>query len=1089
MAEAVIVSIAGEIVANLLPQSLEEVGKLWGVEHELEMLKDTVSTLRAVLDHAEEQYYQSLQIRVWVEKLKDAFYDVQDVLEELSIEVMQRELRGHNEMINKIRTFFSGSNQLAFKWRMCSKVRAVRERIETIKADKGFHLDERLVDLRSERERRKRAETHSFIRKGDIAGRDYDKKVVMEFLLDTDMKEHVSILPIVGIGGLGKTALAQFVFNDEIIYKHFDLKMWVCVSDDFDLKKIVKNIIACAKGAEPTKVAMERLQSELRAEIDGKRYLLVLDDLWDVEQETWLSLKILLAGGARGSKILITTRLAFVAEITSTTLPHLLKGLSKSASLHLLMQMACPKEEEIHEPDKLSIAKEIVRKCSGVPLVVRTVGSMLFFKKSKHEWSQFKDNELPNVSQKEDRIISVLRLSYDHLPSHLKQCFAFCSLFPKDYEIKKQTLINLWVAEGFIQPSNKRQHLEDIAQGYFMDLLWRNFFQNFQKDPFTNEETCKMHDLMHDLACIVAGTECRAAWDGTKSILERTHHISYDLTSNLMAKLPISCLKASSLRTFLSTPCKLEQREPISEADLRQLIQSFKRLRILDLHATIFKKVPRSICKLKHLTYLDLSYNNALKRLPNSITRLQNLQTLNLYGCSALEELPRDIRKLISLRNLDIDYCNSLSYLPHGLEQLSYLYRLTRFILPKDKALSKNYCRLRELNGLNNIQGSLSIENLGQVTNAVAESNAANLIGKHFLESLALKWGNFDIDDVSIGDRDEALLNGLRLHSNLKGLMINGYNGESFPRWMMDSLVFSLPNLVEVHLHQCGRCKHLPPLGQLPHLKTFEIWEVPELEYIQLDHSSTLATSFPSLLKLRISGCENLKAMPLTPHLEDLILTKTNPALINQIFGLNKLKSLVISKMKFLEYLPEECLKSLTSLEILSMSECPQLASLSLGMRHLSNLMDLSFWDCEELDLSKDESGHVLDFQGLNSLRSVEIFHLPKLASLPQWLLQVSNLERLGIIYCFNLKALPEQIEALQLLQRLVITRCRSLTSLPEGMRRLALLNHLRIADCPNLEERCKKDIGEDWHKIAHISHITHKYRYYDDLVSQNLHE
>ncbi|KAF8038095.1 hypothetical protein BT93_B0833 [Corymbia citriodora subsp. variegata] len=1068
MAEAAIVGIAGEIITKLASQALKEVGKLWGVKHELEVLKDVVSTLRVVLDHAEEQYYQSPQIQVWVEKLKDAFYDVQDILEEFSIEAMQRELKGHNEMIKEVRTFFSSLNKLAFKRKMRSKVRAVRERIEAIKADKGFHLDNRPVDLRVEREQRKRAETHSFICKGDIAGRDHDKEAVMEFLLDSNVKEHVSILPIVGIGGLGKTALAQFVFNDEIIPKHFDLKMWVCVSDDFDLKKIVKNIIACAKGKEPIEVAMERLQN----------------DLWDVELETWLSLKILLVGGARGSKILITTRLAFVAEITSTTSPHLLGSLSESVSLNLLMQMACPHEEEIQDPAKLSIAKEIVRKCSGVPLVVRTVGSLLFFKKSKHEWSQFKDNELLDVSQKEDRIISVLRLSYDHLPPYLKQCFAFCSLFPKDYEIKKWTLLNLWVAEGFIQPSHKSRHLEDIAQGYFMDLLWRNFFQNFEKDPFTNEETCKMHDLMHDLACIVAGTECRSTWDGTKSIFERTRHISYDLTSNLMAELPNSCLKASSLRTFLSTPHKMEQRESISEVDLHQLIQSFKRLRILDLHATIVKRVPRSICKLKHLTYLDLSYNNALKRLPNSITRLQNLQTLNLYGCSALEELPRDIRKLVNLRNLDIDYCNSLSYVPCGLGQLSFLYRLTRFILPKDKVLSKNYCRLRELNGLNNIHGSLSIENLGQVTNVVVESKAANLIGKHSLESLALKWGNFNTDDAIIGERDEALLEGLKLHSNLKELMINGYNGESFPRWMMDSLVFSLPNLVEVHLHQCRKCKHLPPLDQLPHLKKLEIWELTGLEYIKSDHSSTLATSFPSLLKLRISGCENLKAMPLTPHLEDLILTRTDPALINQIFGLNKLKSLVISKMKFLEYLPEECLKSLASLEILSISECPRLTSLSLSMRHLSNLVDLSFWDCEELDLSKDKSGNILDFQGLKSLQAVEIFHLPKLASLPQWLLQVSNLKRLGIIYCFNLKALPEQIEALQSLEQLVITRCRSLTSLPEGMRRLGSLNHLRIADCPNLEERCKKDVGKDWHKIAHIPHITHKHRYYDDLVS-----
>ncbi|XP_030475863.1 disease resistance protein RGA2-like [Syzygium oleosum] len=1108
MAEAVIGSIAAKIVAVLGPQAIETVGKLWGIKDELEVLRDTVSMLQPVLDHAEEQYHKISQIQVWVEKLKDAFYDAQDLLEEFNIEAMRRELRGHNEKMKEVRTFFSSSNQLAFKLKMSGKVRAARERIQAIKTEKEFHLDQRLVDSEAERERRKRKETHSFIPKGDVIGRDDDKKAVMKFLQDSNVKEHVSILPIVGIGGLGKTALAKYVYEDS----QFDLKMWVCVSTDFNETKIVKDMIACAKKEESTEVAMELLQSKLRAEIDGKKYLLVLDDVWHIEQETWLSLKTLLGGGARGSKILITTRIPLVAEITGTTPPHFLGGLSESASLELLMQMAGRKIEEIQNSDMLAVGKEIIKKCSGVPLVVRIVGSLLFLKKSVLEWSQFKDNELPSVFQREDSIKSVLQLSYDHLPSHLKQCFAFCSLFPKDYELKKQTLVNLWLAEGFIRESNTSQHLEDIAHGYFMDLLWSNFFQDYREE----KGTCKMHDLMHDLACLVAGTECWAAWDDKKSISKRTHHISYGSTFNLKGELQITRVQASALRTFMRVASDRKM-EPTSEVDL-QLIQSFKRLRVLNLHTTYVGTVLKSICKLKYLTYLDLSHNEALKRLPNSITKLQNLQTLNLCGCSALEELPRGIRKLVSLRNLDIDGCWELSYVPRGLGQLSSLHRLTRFILPKDKALAKDCCELGELNGLNDIRGSLRIENLGSVTDAEAESKAANLTGKHFLESLALEWGYFNTDDVA--NRDEALLGGLKPHSSLQKLTINRYNGESFSRW---SLVSSLPNLVKLRFYDCRRCKHLPPLGQLHHLKTLEIRNMTKLEYIMSDHSSTSTESFPNLSVLEISSCMKLKAMPPTPHLEELTLTRAHPALINMIYGLNKLKHLQIWYMESLECVSEECWKSLTSLESLRIWVCPRLTSLSkapppsLGTRRQSNLVDLdssdshgglqnlrsvSLWilpklaylpqwllqlsnlerlyirDCEELDLlCKDESGNnnnlILDFHGgLQSLRFVEIIGLPKLASLPQWLLQASNLEDLIIEGCSNLKALPEQIEALQSLQRLVILDCPSLTSLPEGMRRLASLTHLRIRDCPELERRCKRDGGEDWDKIAHIPDI-----------------
>ncbi|KAF7848413.1 hypothetical protein BT93_L1971 [Corymbia citriodora subsp. variegata] len=304
-----------------------------------------------------------------------------------------------------------------------------------------------------------------------------------------------------------------------------------------------------------------------------------------------------------------------------------------------------------------------------------------------------------------------------------------------------------------------------------MELLWSNFFQDFKEKvqdlekeflEEEDEETCKMHDLMHDLACSVAGTECWVAWDDKKPIHEKTRHISHDFTFNLMGKLPISWSKASALRTYLFAP-KYEgmgQRELTSEANLQELIQSFKRLRILDWHDTNVEKVPRSICELKHLTYLDLSGNKALKRLPNCITRLQNLQTLNLNYCSWLEELPNDIGKLISLRNLYIDGCRRLSYMPCGLGQLSSLHRLTNFILPKNKALAKNCCGLGELNGLNNIRGKLCINNLESVTDAVAESKAANLIEKPFLEFLILQWYHSDTDDAITKNRDEALLDG-----------------------------------------------------------------------------------------------------------------------------------------------------------------------------------------------------------------------------------------------------------------------------------------------------------------------------------------
>ena len=148
-------------------------------------------------------------------------------------------------------------------------------------------------------------------------------------------------------------------------------------------------------------------------------------------------------GGTRGSGILLTTRSEKVAEITHSKQPHKLKGLDDQQSLSLFKKMAFKEGEEPKNASFVEIGKEILKMCVGVPLAIRTIGGMLYFKKSEIEWLLFKNNELSKIPQNENDILPTLKLSYDHLPSHLKQCFTYCSLFPKDYKIDKSCLINM----------------------------------------------------------------------------------------------------------------------------------------------------------------------------------------------------------------------------------------------------------------------------------------------------------------------------------------------------------------------------------------------------------------------------------------------------------------------------------------------------------------------------------------------------------------------------------------------------------------------------------------------------------------------
>jgi hypothetical protein len=336
-------------------------------------------------------------------------------------------------------------------------------------------------------------ETHYFVRAEDVIGREDDKKVIIERLLDSNIEENVLVLPIVGIGGLGKTTLAQLVFNDEKIIKHFEPKLWVCISDDFDVKVIVGKILEFAKNEKQKDFKMSTLIKNFQKEIDGKRYILVLDDMWEHDRKKWLSLENLLKGGARGSRILVTTHKMKVAKTVQTIEPHVLRDLNEDQSWSLFKQMAF---ENGQEPENLNIkalGMKIIEKCKGVPFAIKTIGSLLYGTNSEQEWLSFKDKELSKVSQDENDILPTLRLSYDHLLSHLKQCFAYCSLFSKDYMFNKEILIQQWMAQGFIMV-DENECLEDVGHEYFMNLVWRSFFQEVEEDDWGIIEF-KIHDL------------------------------------------------------------------------------------------------------------------------------------------------------------------------------------------------------------------------------------------------------------------------------------------------------------------------------------------------------------------------------------------------------------------------------------------------------------------------------------------------------------------------------------------------------------------------------------------------------------------
>lgn len=1081
MADGVLFNVAEAIISSLPgPQDAKEITLPWDSDHELQNFRSTVSAIKAVLLDAEKKRANP-QVDSWLKELNIIMYDANDTLDAISTEVLRRKIMSQDKKVKKVSIFLLKSNEFVFRFKMGHKIKIIRERLENIKDRRNFSLAERSGETPVQGD-------GTFIRDQGLIGRDKDKEKVIESLLDTNIKENVSILPIVGMGGIGKTTLAEHVFKDKRIQRNFDLKIWVCVCNNFDAKVIVEKILESALKNKPKRVPMDILVDHLRQEVLIKKFFLVLDDMWNEDFDKWFELKNLLMDGVVGSRILITTRSEKVSEIIHPKQPPFtLKGLEDNKSWDLFRNIAFKNGQEPENLSDVEIAKKVVERCGGVPLALGVMGRVLYAKRLERECFEFTDSEFSKISQNDD-IIPTLKLSYDMLPSNLKHCFAYCGLFPKGFVFDVSTLISLWIAQGFVE-SQENRCLEDIGYNYFKDLLSRSFFHEVELDEFDIIIQCKMHNLMHELALSVAAGLVIS--DHEKENFNRnTLHLA-----NYSSTMPSLLYKANMIRTFL---CPGVNKYFSGKINCKAIFSSFKFLRVLDLRNRKLKHLSGFIGKLKYLRYLDLSHNNEIVKLPNSITRLLKLEILRLSDCWSLEELPRDISKLVNLRHLKIDGCWGLRYMPRKLGELTNLQILPLFVINSDSYF-KHIGRLDELKRLNKLRGHLRIQYLSHAKGAALEYKDANLNEKGQLCGLDLNWkyeGNITDSDVN---EDNKSLEGFNPNSNLKQLYLKDYRGSKVPSWL------SLRSLEELKLLWCRKCHSLSPVSELPSLKCLWLWNMHAIEYISdfgswnmsSSSSSTPAVIFPSLKelwlrdcpkfkswwkrdssvevdsesdsdksvektartpmmkhsllptfhslsKLSIEECPLLTLMPKFPHLEEeLCLYKANWMPLKQTMmeaskaPLSRLKHLKLHSVMELRTLPKEWMQNLISLKTLTIESCNGLKSLSLGIEHLTALEHLDLSSCPKLKITKDDYG--INWRGLKSLLSLSFKDLPKLKSLPLGLEQVTTLQNLEIAYCGSLTVIPEWIQDSKSLEVLKIVRCSNLTSLPQGMRRLTV--------------------------------------------------
>ncbi|XP_022765423.1 putative disease resistance RPP13-like protein 1 [Durio zibethinus] len=571
----------------------------------LNKLKPTLMSVNVVLDDAESRQINDPVVRSWIDELKAAVYDAEDLLDEIATEAVRTRLESEDQTTSKmVSRFISSLNP--FNKGMDSKLEEILGRLESLVNQKDILC---LKECRRENPFQ-RSPTSSLLDESGVFGRDGDKEaIIMKYLYpETDQ---IDVIPIVGMAGVGKTTLAQLIFNDKRVKEWFDPIVWVCVSLEFDALKVTKDILQemgfhCEKGG-----TLNHLQRKLKNELLRKRFLFILDDVWHKRYVDWEELKNPFTSGAKSSKIIVTTRDESVASIMKTVPPYHLRILPDEDSWELFAQHAFVNTSPSMHPHLKIIGEGIVKRCKGLPLAVKALAGLLRCKLDADEWNQILHSTLWDIAYD-----PALTLSYYYLPSHLKRCFVYCSIFPKDYKFKKEELIQLWVAEDLLAGSKENVNMEEEGNKCFNDLISRSFFQQSSQD-----KSCYvMHDLISDLAKSVAGEFfCRLEGGDRRSwkITKKIRHLSnvqeiYDVHEKFEG-----LSEASGLRTFLTIKSSSPWFSYVANMIMDDLVIKSRCLRVLSLskYGNI-SVLPEKISNLKHLQYLDLS-ETSIKRLPN----------------------------------------------------------------------------------------------------------------------------------------------------------------------------------------------------------------------------------------------------------------------------------------------------------------------------------------------------------------------------------------------------------------------------------------------------------------------------------------
>ncbi|KAI3445128.1 hypothetical protein Pfo_001793 [Paulownia fortunei] len=854
MAESAVVFLLDRLTI-LLEEKLRD---LKGVKEAVENIKDELERMTAFLRVADAMEESDMELRVWVKQVRDAAYDVEDFLDKFTLHLAQNH-QSHrpNAFVCK---FLSWIRSKKFNNGIASEIKSIRSRVLSIaERHQRYRYKISIPEESSNPVNSMACDRRGdalLVEEADLVGIKSRKKELMAWILEGGSR--LGVVSVVGMGGLGKTTLVKKVYDDGQVKKNFQNHAWITVSQSFKIEELLKDTIQQLfdEIKQPVPQGMSNMS------ISQLKYLLIFDDVWSIQ--AWEGIKYALPNGSFGSRVIITTRLVDVglrASMGTDGQTYQLKPLTEEESWTLFCQKAfrgssCP-------PHMMEVSRSILRRCSGLPLAIVAIGGVLATKSTTRfdDWLMLNRSLGAELEGNDtlDSMRKILLLSFNDLPYYLKSCFLYLSIYPEDHLIECNSLIRIWIMEGFVKPKKGRT-VEEVAEGYLNELVNRNLIRLVRSNDDGSVKSMCVHDFFREMILSKSRDQSflMTANDQTTGWISKVRRLS--IHSSFAKIQEQNC--GSHLRSLVAFGVT----DPQSMSTILKLLKSCRMLKVLDLSGSSLETFPKAITKLLHLRYLSLR-RTKVKTIPGSIKNLQNLETLDLKH-SYVTELPVEILKLQNLRHLIVYRCKEYSYLtfdftlgfrpPIGMGVLTSLHQLSFIEVTPESGILKELGKMKELR-------RLCIVKLRREDGLAACSSIERL---HNLCAL----------NISSTEEDEIL--DLQYLSSppvfLQRLYMSGRLAK-FPQW-----ISSLDKLVKIYFRwsrlRDDPLKYLQDLPNLVHLEflvayvgeelRFKAGKFQKLRLLDLDKLEPLRMviaeegAMPKLEKIIIQRCTFLESVP-----------------------------------------------------------------------------------------------------------------------------------------------------------------------------------------------------------------------------------